>query len=74
MIDPQTQTNQWDRRTYSEDLRIVRLSESTTYPKVINSALRVWHIVLIKDILEEIDLYLIIFDWKQFSLIMVFLQ
>ena len=55
MIDPQTQANQWIRRTYSEDPKIVRLSELTTYPKIIDSALRAGHIDLIEDILEEIN-------------------
>ena len=55
MIDPQTQANQWIRRTYSEDLRIMRLSESTTYAKVTYSTLIAGYNILIENILEEID-------------------
>lgn len=55
MIDPQTQANKWIRRTYEEELKIVKLSQSQTYPKVVDSALRLGQIVLIEDVLEEID-------------------
>ena len=54
MIDPQTQANQWIRKTYDE-LIITKLSEPDRYPVLIESALRLGHTVLIEDVLEEID-------------------
>lgn len=55
MIDPQTQANQWIRKSYPDNLKVVKLSESHTYPKIIDSALQLGHIVLVEDVLEEID-------------------
>lgn len=55
MIDPQTQANQWIRNMHPENLRVIKLSETTTYPKVLDSALKLGHVVLIEDVLEEID-------------------
>lgn len=55
MIDPQNQANKWVRRTHQEGLKVIRLTESTTYPKVMDSALQLGHTVLCEDVLEEID-------------------
>lgn len=55
MIDPQTQANKWIRSTYADNLRVVRLTNVSTYSKVIDSALKLGHIVLAEDVLEKID-------------------
>lgn len=55
MIDPQTQANQWIRNSFPDDLKIVKLSETDAYPKVLDRALRNGEIVLIEDVHEEID-------------------
>ena len=55
MIDPQTQANQWIKKSYPDDLKIVKLSETDTYPKVVDTALRLGQVVLVEDVLEEID-------------------
>jgi dynein heavy chain len=56
MIDPQTQANTWIKNSYPiEDLDIVKLTESNTYPKVIERALSTGRVVLIENVLEEID-------------------
>ena len=55
LIDPQTQANQWIRNSFPEELKVVKLSETDTYPKIVDTALRLGHIVLIEDVLEEID-------------------
>lgn len=55
MIDPQTQANQWIRNSYPEELKIVKLTDSAGYMKVVDTALRLGHVVLVEDVLEEID-------------------
>jgi len=55
MIDPQTQANQWIRKTYTDELKIVKLSDTDSYSKVVDSAIRLGQIVLIEDVYEEID-------------------
>lgn len=55
MIDPQTQANQWIRNTYSEELKITKLSDPESYTRTIDRALRLGEIVLIEDVQEEID-------------------
>lgn len=55
MIDPQTQANRWIRNTYPENLRVVRLTDTSAYAKVVDSALKLGHVVLAEDILEKID-------------------
>lgn len=55
MIDPQTQANQWIKKSYPEDLKVVKLSETVRYQKIVDSALQLGHIVLIQDVQEEID-------------------
>jgi dynein heavy chain len=55
MIDPQTQANQWIKNSYPDDLKIVKLSETDIYPKVVDTALRLGHVVLVEDVQEDID-------------------
>ena len=55
MIDPQTQANQWIKKTYKEELKVVKLSQTDTYPKIVDTALRLGQIVLVEDVQEEID-------------------
>jgi len=55
MIDPQAQANRWIRNSYHEEIVIVKLSDSETYQRKVDTALRLGHKVLIEDVLEEID-------------------
>lgn len=55
LIDPQTQANQWIRKTYGEELKIVKLTDTDTYAKTVDTALRLGQVVLIEDVQEEID-------------------
>ena len=54
MIDPQMQANNWIRRTYP-DLKSIKLTETDTYARVVDTALRLGHVLLLEDIGEEID-------------------